>query len=219
MGKTFDQSLIDLAVISMSMIDPEDMEDTTSEEFTSLRRIQQGCHSELSNREEFPFNKFTKNLQLTKNNNTYSMPEGRITQIRLSNNNNIYELEHFPDIALLTDKTGMPDKFSISYNPNKIKFFPIPDKSYNVAIDYNSTKNVILEDGTLSYIIETNSTLKMPEQFQHLYFDALEYFILYEYMRKLSNPRFEPTYRIFQEKWSAFLRGCKPVDSETIFRI
>ena len=45
MGKTFDQSLIDTATISMSMIDPEDMQDTSSEEFASLRRIQQGCHS------------------------------------------------------------------------------------------------------------------------------------------------------------------------------
>lgn len=219
MGKTFDQSLIDTAVISMSMIDPEDMEDTTSEDFISLRRIQQGCHSELSNREDFPFNKYTKNIQLTKNTQAYNLPDGRITQVRLSNGNNIYELEHYPDMALLNESNGMPDRYSISYNPNKIKFYPIPDNTYNVAIDYNSTKNVILEDGTLSYIIEVNSTLKMPEQFQHLYFDALEYFILYEYMRKVSNPRFEPTYRIFQEKWSTFLRGCKPVDSETRFMI
>ena len=64
MGKTFDQSLIDTAVISMSMIDPDDMADTSSEEFISLRRIQQGCHSELSNREDFPFNK-SKYLILT----------------------------------------------------------------------------------------------------------------------------------------------------------
>ena len=44
MGKTFDQSLIDTATISMSMIDPEDMQDTSSEEFASLRRIQQQLH-------------------------------------------------------------------------------------------------------------------------------------------------------------------------------
>ena len=36
MGKTFDQSLIDTAVISMSMIDPDDMADTSSEEFVSF---------------------------------------------------------------------------------------------------------------------------------------------------------------------------------------
>ena len=219
MGKTFDQSLIDTAVISMSMIDPDDMADTSSEEFISLRRIQQGCHSELSNREDFPFNKYTKNTQVSKNINSYSMPEGRITQIRLNNGNNIIELEHYPDIALLNEAEGIPTRYTITYNPNKIKFYPTPDNTYNIAIDYNSTKNVVLPNGTFSYIIETGSTLRMPEQFQHLYFDALEYFILYEYMRKVSNPRFEPTYRIFQEKWSAFLRGCKPVDSETKFTL
>ena len=219
MGKTFDQSLIDTAVISMSMIDPDDMEDTSSEEFTSLRRIQQGCHSELSNREDFPFNKYTKTIQLTKNTASYTAPEGRITQARINNNGNVLELKYYTDIALLDENQGTPDKYTILYNPNKIKFYPVPDKTYSVSVDYNSTKNVILEDGTSSYIIEIGSTLKMPEQFQHLYFDALEYFILYEYMRKLSNPRFEPTYKIFQEKWNAFLRGCKPVESETMFTI
>lgn len=219
MGKTFDQSLIDTSVISMSMIDPDDMADTSSEEFISLRRIQQGCHSELSNREDFPFNKYTKNTTLSKNIEAYSLPEGRIIQIRLNNEGNISELEHYPDLELLNKTQGTPGRYTITYNPNKIKFYPIPDKNYGVAIDYNSTKNVILENGQLSYIIEVGSTLRMPEQFQHLYFDALEYYVLYEYMRKVSNPRFEPTYRIFKEKWAIFLRGSQNVDTNTIFSI
>ena len=106
-----------------------------------------------------------------------------------------------------------------SYNPNKIKFYPKPDKNYSVAVDYNSTKNVILSNGDTSYTIEVGSTLKMPEQFQHLYFDALEYYVLAENMRKVSNPRYEPTLAIFKEKWKVFLRGCQPVDSETVFTI
>ena len=66
MGKTFDQSLIDTATISMSMIDPEDMMDTSSEEFLSLRRIQQGCHSELCNRTDFPCKKADKVIKTDK---------------------------------------------------------------------------------------------------------------------------------------------------------
>lgn len=219
MGKTFDQSLIDTANIPMSMIDPEDMEDTTSEEFISLRRVQQGCHFELTNREDFPFNKFTKNVQLAKGQNTCSAPEGTIKEIRILNGGSIDLIKYDTNIALYGEGQGCPIRYCVSYNPNKIKFYPTPDKNYNAAIDYNSTKNVILEDGTYSYNIEVGSTLKMPEQFQHLYFDALEYYVLATNMRKQSNPRWQPTLEIFRQRWATFLRGCKPVDAETIFTI
>jgi len=219
MGKTFDQSLIDTANIPMSMIDPEDMADTSSEEFVSMRRVQQGCHSELSNREDFPFNNYTKTIQLSKGQNTFSMPEGKIVQIRLSNGNSIYELKYNPDLSMLEDKTGKPEMYTISYNPNKVKFYPAPDKNYTVSIDYISTKNVILTNGQYAYEIEKGSTLRMPEQFQHLYFDALEYYVLYENMRKVSNSRWQPTYEIFKQKWATFLRGTKAVDFETVFTI
>ena len=219
MGKTFDQSLIDTAVIPMSMIDPEDMADKSSEEFISLRRVQQGCHTELTNREDYPFNKYTKNIQLSKGQDSYSMPDGRVLGVRISSNNSIYNLPYENDIDLLDKSQGQPDRFSVNYNPMKIKFYPVPDKSYNVAIDYNSTKNVVLADGTYSYTIENNSTLRMPEQYQHLYFDALEYYVLATNMRKQSNPRWQPTLEIFRQKWQVFLRGVKPVDSETVFTI
>lgn len=138
MGKTFDQSLIDTANIPMSMIDPEDMMDTSSEEFVSMRRVQQGCHSELTNREDFPF---------------------------------------------------------------------------------EDRKNVIDTDGKASYTITIGSTLQMPERVQHLYFDALEYRVLYENTRKQSNPRWQPTLQLFNEKWQVFLRASRESNSDTYFII
>lgn len=219
MGKTFDQSLIDTATIPMSMIDPEDMEDTTSEEFTSLRRVQQGCHTELTNREDFPFNRYKKSLQLTQRVDLYSCPEGRIEQVRLYNNNQVYKLEYNSNLRLLAPATGMPTQYTTQYNPLKIKFYPEPDKPYEAQIDYFSTKNIILTTGGYSYYIEVGSTLRMPEQFQHMYFDALEYYVLATNMRKQSNPRWQPTLEIFRQRWNTFLRGSKTVDSETIFTI
>lgn len=218
MGKTFDQSLIDTASISMSMIDPEDM-DTSSEEFVSMRRVQQGCHSELTNREDFPFNKYTKTIQLSKGQDTYSLPEGRITKVRIINNGKKDEINYDSDLSMLDDKTGKPELYTVTYNPNKIKFYPSPDSNYTVSIDYISTKNVILTDGSYSYEIAVGSTLRMPEQFQHLYFDALEYYVLYENMRKTSNARWQPTYELFRQKWQTFLKGTKAVDFETVFTI
>lgn len=218
MGKTFDQSLIDTANIPMSMIDPEDMADTTSEEFISLRRVQQGCHQELSNREDFPFNKYTKTIQTSKNMPTYSLPEGRVVKVRIYNNN-IFELKYDNNMDMYSEVKGKPTKFVVTYNPNKIKFYPTPDKGYKIQVDYISTKNVILPDDSYSYKIENNSTLRMPEQYQHLYFDALEYYVLAENMRKVSNARYEPTLAIFNEKWKIFLRGCQAVENETVFTI
>lgn len=219
MGKTFDQSLIDTATIPMSMIDPEDMQDTTSEEFISMRRVQQGCHSELSNREDFPFNKYTKTIQLSKNQNAYSLPEGRVLEVKINIGNSVNKLLYAQDIDLLGNSTGTPNIYSVSYNPTKLKLFPVPDKSYNLSVEYNSTKNVILTNGDYSYTIETGSTLRMPEQFQHLYFDALEYYVLATNMRKQSNPRWQPTLEIFRQRWNTFLRGSKVTDSETYFSI
>lgn len=219
MGKTFDQSLIDTATIPMSMIDPEDMQDTTSEEFISMRRVQQGCHSELSNREDFPFNKYTKTIQLSKNQNAYSLPEGRVLEVKINIGNSVNKLLYAQDIDLLGNSTGTPNIYSVSYNPTKLKLFPVPDKSYNLSVEYNSTKNVILTNGDYSYTIETGSTLRMPEQSQHLYFDALEYYVLATNMRKQSNPRWQPTLEIFRQRWNTFLRGSKVTDSETYFSI
>lgn len=219
MGKTFDQSLIDTATIPMSMIDPEDMADTSSEEFTSLRRVQQGCHTELTNREDYPFNRYTKNIQTSKGQATYSMPDGMVLEVRLKNNNSVTKLPYASDVELLGDNKGTPDRYTVKFNPMKIKFYPIPDKILSVQIDYNSTKNVILANGDYSYNIEIGSYLRMPEQYQHLYFDALEYYVLACNMRKQSNPRWQPTLQIFEKRWDVFLRGTRTQDSETIFTI
>lgn len=219
MGKTFDQSLIDTANIPMSMIDPEDMADTTSEEFISLRRVQQGCHSELTNREDFPFNKFNKTIQTSKGVDAYSLPDGRVIGVKIANDNGVSELGYSNDITMLGTQKGKPEVFSVTYNPVKLRLYPIPDKNYNLSVDYNSTKNVILTDNTYSYNIAVGSTLRMPEQFQHLYFDALEYYVLATNMRKQSNPRWQPTLEIFRQKWNTFLRGCRTVESETVFTI
>ena len=54
---------------------------------------------------------------------------------------------------------------------------------------------------------------------QHLYFDALEYRVLYEYMRKVSNPRLSETEDLFNDKWQAFLNASRIVDTETYFAI
>ena len=219
MGKTFDQSLIDTATISMSMIDPEDMQDTSSEEFASLRRIQQGCHSELCNRADFPCKKADKTFKTSVNKSDYALPSGTIQSIWVKGNTK--KMTYDPNIKLLRPTNGNPTTWGIK-DSKTMTFYPIPDKTYEVTVAYNSTKNILDKDGLESYTITVGSTLNnkfVRDDLQHLYFDALEYRVLYEYMRKVSNPRLEVTLSLFDEKWQTFLNASRVVDTETYFAI
>ena len=219
MGKTFDQSLIDTATISMSMIDPEDMQDTSSEEFASLRRIQQGCHSELCNRADFPCKKADTKIKTTINKADYPLPNGTIQEIWVTGNTK--KMSYDPNIRLLRQAKGNPTTWSVK-DSKTMTFYPTPDKNYEITVTYNSTKNIVDKNGLASYTITVGSTLSnkfVNDDLQHLYFDALEYRVLYEYMRKVSNPRLEETLNLFNQKWQAFLNASRVVDSETYFAI
>lgn len=216
MGKTFDQSLIDTAIISMSMIDPEDIADTSSEEFISLRRIQQGCHSELCNRKDFPFKEHNKTIKTKVGQSEYANPDGTIVSLWVKGNTK--KMTYDKNIRLLREASGNPTTYGVNSN-DKIVLYPTPDKVYEVDVTYNSTKNVIDTEGNYSYTITIGSTLDIPERVQHLYFDALEYRVLFEYMRKVTNPRLDETEQLFEAKWQAFLDASRTVDSETYFTI
>lgn len=215
MGKTFDQSLIDTANIPMSMIDPEDMQDTSSEEFISLRRVQQGCHSELCNRADFPFKKKDITFKTEIGVSEYPLPAGTIVDIWVKGNSR--KMTYDPNIRLLKESKGNPTTFG--FKSDSFVLYPTPDKEYEIIVDYNTTKNVINKLGVLSYEITEGSMLDMDEDVQHLYFDALEYRVLFENMRKQSNPRWQPTEDLFNKKWQAFLNASRKVDSDTYFAI
>ena len=219
MGKTFDQSLIDTATISMSMIDPEDMQDTSSEEFASLRRIQQGCHTELCNRQDFPFKKQIKTIKTQANKSEYANPEGTVIELWVKGNTK--KMAYDPNIKLLRSAVGNPTTFGFK-GLDKIVLYPTPDKTYEVEITYNSTKNIIDTNDEYGYEITIGSYINpqyIREDLQVLYFDALEYRVLVEYMRKVSNPRLSETEKLFEAKWQALLNASKLVDSETYFVI
>ena len=122
-----------------------------------------------------------------------------------------------PNIRLLRESKGNPTTYG--FKSDELVLYPTPDKEYEIDVTYNNTKNVIDTLGNLSYTITVGSTLDMDDDVQHLYFDALEYRVLYENMRKQSNARWQPTELLFKEKWQAFLNASRKVDSETYFAI
>lgn len=211
MGKTFDQSLIDTARISMSMLDIDDISDTTSEEFLELRREQQGCHNELTHREDFPYGNYTKVVNILKDQNTYSVPIGQVKRLYIDNE----ELIFVDDYLSFDKQIGRPKYFSIRQNPLKLIVYPTPNKEYTATLEYYDDRFVLDTSNMPQWVISTGSTLRMPERVQHLYFDALEYFLLADHIKKQTNARWQPTMQIAEARWQTFLKGARKADTET----
>ena len=211
MGKTFDQSLIDTARISMSMLDIDDISDTTSEEFLELRREQQGCHNELTHREDFPYGNFTKVVNILENQNTYSVPTGQVKKLYIDNE----ELIFVDDYLSFDGQVGKPKYFSIRQNPLKLIVYPTPNKEYTATLEYYDDRFVLDTSNMPQWLISIGSTLRMPERVQHLYFDALEYFLLADHIKKQTNARWQPTMEIAKARWQTFLKGARKADTET----
>lgn len=211
MGKTFDQSLIDTARISMSMLDIDDISDTTSEEFLELRREQQGCHNELTHREDFPFGKYNKVINLVEGQNTYSAPIGQVQNLYLNNR----KLTFVDDYLGFDDQVGTPKFYSVRSNPSKIVVYPTPNLEFTATLEYYDDRYVLDTNNAPQWLITVGSTLRMPERVQHLYFDALEYFLLADHIKKQTNARWQPTMQIAEQRWQTFLKGARRADTET----
>lgn len=215
MAKTFDQSLIDTAQISMSMLDVDDIADTTSEEFASLRREQQGCHNELTHRDDFPFGFYVKRLSIQADKNSYGLPTGQVKEVWLNGK----QLTYIDNYLEFDDKEGKPKYYAVSENPEKLILYPTPTEGGYIQIKYYDDRFVEDINGDYQWEISIGSTLRMPENVQHLYFDALEYFLLADHIKKVTNARWQPTMQIAQARWKVFLNGAKKTDNETYFRI
>ena len=215
MAKTFDESLIDTAKISMSMLDIDDISDTTSEEFESLRREQQGCHNELTHRDDFPFGFYTKRVSIQTNKNSYGLPQGQVKEIWLDGK----QLTYIDNYLEFDGKEGKPKYYAVSENPKKLILYPTPKEAGYIQIKYYDDRFVEDTNGDYQWEISIGSTLRMPENVQHLYFDALEYFLLADHIKKVTNARWQPTMQIAQARWKVFLNGAKKTDNETYFRI
>ena len=211
MGKTFDQSLIDTARISMSMLDVDDISNTTSEEFLELRREQQGCHNELTHREDFPFGKFNKVINIQEGVNTYSLPIGQVQNLYIKNK----KLQFLDDYLSFDEQIGTPEFYSVRNNPSKLVIYPTPQMDYTAILEYYDDRYVLDANGNPQWEITVGSTLRVPERVQHLYFDALEYFLLADHIKKQTNARWQPTMQIAEARWQTFLRGARRADTDT----
>lgn len=178
----------------------------------------------LFNLEDFPFRTKEYILETDKDNESYSMPEGQITTIY--NSDTLEELEFISDYSKYNQETkGKPSGFWINYNnpTQKIRLYPIPDKTYNYKIVTNLYKPVIdYKTKKKKYKFENaNDYINMPENIVDLFKDCLILRTIITNMKDEQDENYRPTIEEFNEAWRVFLRACKPkkVNNKVVWNV
>lgn len=92
--------------------------------------------------------------------------------ITIDNKALIYDRE----LPLYQEINGKPQKYYID-NKDRIKFYPIPDKEYNIKLEIYGTMPIIdAENGLKGNFTSEYDTLNIPERLEDLFIDCLSYF-------------------------------------------
>lgn len=167
----------------------------------------------LFNLRDFPFRGKEQILETDKNSELYSMPEGQITSI--------YNAESFEELKFIGNNsqydkeiTGQPTGYWIDYNNPKqrIRLYPIPDKTYNYNVAYNQYYPVIdYKTKKKKFKFENaNDYINMPDHIVDLFKDCLVMRTIITNMKDEQDENFQPSINEFKEMWRVFLKACKP---------
>lgn len=191
MAKTFQEIQTDIAYIFRSTVDPDDMTDTSSEEYLNLASSCYTVAMRLLNQYTFDFCVEKEKFVTTPNVSTYDGVEGQIIDNGLLLTGNSQPLELDVNGDLLTEAKGTPQKFWFD-REEKIVLYPTPDKEYNITVKYKDMKYFLGADGVPILEPTPTSTLRMPERLQPAFIDWLKYETLVNYIKNLTKPRYQP---------------------------
>lgn len=80
------------------------------------------------------------------------------------------------DIPFYNEQTGQPQKYYVD-NKDRIKFYPAPDKNYEIKLETYDTMPVVdAESGLKGNFTSESDTLNVPERLEDLFIDCLSYF-------------------------------------------
>lgn len=167
----------------------------------------------LFNLEDFPFRAKEQILETDKNSELYSMPEGQIATIY--NSDTLESLEFIGDNSEYDkEQMGQPTGFWIDYNnpTQRIRLYPIPDKTYNYNIVYNQYKPIIdYKTKKKKFKFENaDDFINMPDHIVDLFKDCLVMRTIITNMKDEQDENFQPSINEFNEMWRLFLKACKP---------
>jgi hypothetical protein len=167
----------------------------------------------LINLQDFPFRSKEWELNADNGTETYSMPEGQIT--------NIYNADTLESLEFIGDNsdynkelTGEPTGYWVEYNnpKQKIRLYPIPDDSYVYNVVYNQYKPIIDKAGKLKKFEFENAEdyINMPSNLEYLFMDCLILRAMITNNKDEQDENYAPMIAEFNEAWKVFKRACKP---------
>lgn len=128
----------------------------------------------LWNSKEWNFRRDVVEETLTQLTPYLSMPKGLIAQDGLTIDNK--PLTYDKDIPFYAEAKGTPQKYYID-KYDRIRFYPQPDKDYQVKFELYDTMPVVNEEGeTKATFTASSDVLNISERLEDLFIDCLSYF-------------------------------------------
>jgi len=128
----------------------------------------------LWNSKEWNFRRNVVEETLTQLTPYLSMPKGLIAQEGITIDNN--PLKYDKDIPFYSEAKGTPQRYYIDRN-DRIRFYPQPDKDYQVKFELFDTMPVVDEEGNVKREFTASSdVLNISERLEDLFIDCLTYF-------------------------------------------
>lgn len=161
----------------------------------------------------YSFRLRTQNIMTLPTIEQYKLPAGCIIRdgIRLNENNKILDIVHFKEIKDKT--TGIPEFFYVKND--KLCFYPIPDKAYEITINYNTFKlgkNIFNQ--SIYNLVENTDILDIPEQFEDMFLSALLNKAMIIALTSGNSSIYQPYVAQFIESYKNLIINSKPYDIE-----
>ena len=103
-----------------------------------------------------------------------TMPKCIIAQDGITIKND--PLKYDKNIPFYEEQKGQPEKYYID-NKDRIRFYPTPDKEYELKLETFETSPVVdIENGLKEVFTSENDVLNIPERLENLFIDCLTYF-------------------------------------------
>ena len=217
MAVTAQRLLDELGRRAWSGFNKDDMEFTSEDSLQAKAELNAALRY-LVNLRDFPFRAKEKNIETTKDSDTYTMVEGQITSI--------YNATTREQLTYIGDSTkydkelrGEPTHYWIDYNnpKEKIRLYPIPDGVYNYNIVFNQYQPIIDANGKdRKYEFENDDDfLNLPSNLEYLFMDCLVLRTIITNMKDEQDENYRPAIDEFNQVWRVFVKACKPKRVET----
>ena len=216
MAVTAQRLLDELGRRAWSGFNADDMEFSSEDSLQAKTELNAALRY-LVNLRDFPFRAKEKNIETTKDSESYTMVEGQITSI--------YRTDTRETLTFIGDSTkynkeltGEPTHYWIDYNnpKEKIRLYPIPDGVYSYNVVYNQYQPIIDQNSKdRKYEFENmDDYLNLPSNLEYLFMDCLVLRTIITNMKDEQDENYRPTINEFNEVWRVFVKACKPARVE-----